>query len=82
MSEPEDEPVNLAHIAPIIVIGIVAEPGQRGSLGYVIHEGNLNAVVESGAVHDLMRCMAMMMEHPAIVKAVQDQDLMDRLEVT
>lgn len=79
MNEPED--TDVAHLAPIIVIGIAVVPGQQGTMGYVVQEENLATVVENGAVSDLLKTISMMMDHPSILKAVQNQDLMDRLGV-
>lgn len=81
MSEPEPDALELASIAPIVIIGIAVEPGQPGKLGYVLHEQNLAAIVENGAVHDLLKTISMLLDNPSIMKAVQDQDLMDRMGV-
>ena len=79
MSEPED--TDVAHLAPIIVIGVAKVPGQPDKMGYVVQEENLAAVVESGTVCDMLKAIGAMMDHPSILQAVQDQDLMDRMGV-
>ena len=81
MSEPPELPDVETPIAPVLTVGYSDDPGKPNIMGYIIYQDNLNAIAESGRVHELLMCINMMIDHESIRKAVQDQDLLDRLGV-